>query len=369
MQAHAGLPLRGRPKKLELHAGFLLTPEGDQKIVGQSYSGLMKKAGEAGFLKLCERLQSVPETQLLAPQGRARWVSLYERMVVMAGSIGAAGPETSKLLDIFRQLAEGKVPAPDVLEALSPWAVVRMSYEGWSDLPATRREVTEHWFVLERAALRATRSSDTSAGWAMAFATDATLRAYWTPEALERLREAESPFVDWAVLARFSALLDVLLSQIALIEVKSKEHAFGFAHLFAPVSSRAGPERCRPGGAFVDWLKQWAGAGSLEKLLPATEQDDAVGLSTLKEWSRGQQFPSVRAINALAEPLLRQRPELALSMPEGRTRYWAAARADAILRLAQRGWPLLSTLMGRDPSAGAWCRRRYPHWLEHWRSG
>lgn len=209
-------------------------------------------------------------------------------------------------------------------------------------------------------------------------AANPLIRCYANDASLARLSCAESHVA--ALPARAACLCEFLLSQIARVEVQiaSARPAISNA-VFGALLDGDPARRCNPGGVLVRSIQARFGATSLEGLLKlnaGSTEPAVIDESTLKRWSSGAVFPSNDKVAHLIRSVLQTTQA---SADDGQAvldyfgeQYWAARRLHKLLEIARQlyrsapasfGW---QEMLG-DTTPDAWCRRRYPFWVEHWK--
>ena len=329
------------------------------KLDDLSMSRVFKDMGLESLFKGVERarrlsLQAVPESllQLLAKVD-APQVMPFSNTLILA--------------------IEGDAAARREVELLGEWQVWRRS---WETSGAAWLLLIDHFVEIEMAS----QGVDTCIAefrWhdAAELARASPLLNLYVNEVVVDILAAASTMQE-ALLARTVGLLEVLLAQLARLDVWMHPQQLPQDSFRLLLGMKSDMLR-RPGGALVHWLRQQVGAKTLAELLSNDGQRDLVSESTLKRWSSGAFFPSEDQFRSVVESCLSPQEDAARSALHHRARvmFFVARRLDKTLRLAERLFSAssgTSTSWGADllgvPSASEWASSRYDWWLDHWTS-
>lgn len=269
-------------------------------------------------------------------------------------------------------------------ELIAGWGVWEATAVGFDPPPGS----LQHWTVMhcvdiERASRTARVLIDQGdySGAAVELARQNAVQGYVNGAMLEALGTASTAAASLG--PRVAAMLEFLLSQVALVDVQlharhDVEHS-PFGDLLEADSSKP----VRPGRGFLKWLQRRHHSATLLKLQDRAaagcpREANVVDEASLKRWSNGSAFPTmgkaralVRALTAVGMNDARQSAELDAAWHQ----FWAARRLNELLRFVDvltqhedkhgRRRCVLG-LMGAD-TGDDWCRRRYPFWLSYWR--
>lgn len=346
---------------------FLLTPDADMKLDGFSLRAALKADGKEYLFKIFDRA-------MRGEPGQSQGQMVRQLTTLLSGV-----PTMPAFLDVIKRGIAGDEDARAEAVGMGLWQCWRA---GAGDRgPLHQRIAIDHAIEVEQACRRAAlHLRDKSFDHVAASIADAPLiRPYASDASLARLAVATSDLA--ALPTRAACLCEFLLSQVARVDVRtaaSRSAGKGdeYGHLLF------GVDRCNPGGAVIRWIQARLGAATLADILTLNAESSAPAIideSTLKRWSSGAAFPSGAKLGKLVASILtRKWPTLMEVEPEldliG-SQYWAARRLQKLLEIARRlqaldnstvtpfGW---QQMMG-DTTPDAWCRRRYPLWVAHWR--
>lgn len=369
LQATARAPRRpsvGRPKPLSFSSVFLLTPESQMKLDGFSLRAAFKADGKEYLYKVFDQVM------------QGRWKGSPEAILRLWKRI-------------FSQSRE--LPPPDVLKlirALEGDSMAQAEVAAWGDWGAYRAGVSDRLTPYQLAEVNLCIEIEQASCDALlhlqherfgqtadAIRTEPVIRPYMNDAALLGLANATSPIT--ALPARVAGMCEFLLAQAAFLDaMTAQDRQPHDPASYADLLGDQQDSRCSPGRELIRWLQRLLECESLGDLLRrSTDQraDTVIDDSTVKRWSSGAVFPSHDKLGQLVIPILRTSgvtPQTEGKLQAIELRHRAARRLNQILEHARRldqleasrgGW----IRMLDDTTLEAWCRRRYPTWLAHWR--
>ena len=351
---------RGRSVPLEFSSFILLGVDEMLKMDDRSMSGILKAAGLESLFKGVEQVRRDPSQKVPSS--------------LLSTLDGFEAPQVKPFLRKLRQAIEGDVDVRRELSGVGAWQVWRFTH---AEAAEEEQLLIDH-FVEVEVASRDVDICLANSRWqdAAEFVQKSPLlRRYVGESARNTLAEAGTP--EQALPARVAGLLEVLLAQVARLDVWMHIHR---AHhqRFRFLLHRAGRGSHGPGPALVSWLKEQTDARTLAQLVPVDQDGDLVSESTLKRWSSGATFPSEHGFREVVERRLSfvdngRRDSLFAS---AKLLFFIARRLDKTLRLADAFFeaPLpdcpTSTsgerrLLDAEGALG-WACKRYDSWLDHW---
>lgn len=349
---------RGQPSQLKLSSLILLSPESALKLDDLSMRGLFEQSGQESLYKGIQRALRLRVSQII-PRSLKKF--LVENLL----------KQPTGFANTFLRACDGDPVAVHQLDKLGFWGAFRIGCDGAekSELILIDQcvEVEATCFDIDTC-LAEQRWVDA----ANLARSNPVIRPYLTDAALEALADAKT--LDETLPPRFAGVLELLLSQIALVDqsLTTRDSKFeGFEHLL----NSGSVDKIKPGRGFIHWLMRRLDVNSLPRLLERDTRKSQLDDSTLKRWSSGAEFPSEDSARRFVEAILPKKSEEGHDAlwHQSATQYWAARRLHKTLVLAEILFSAASetsswgTRLLGTKGAAQWARQRYGGWREHWR--
>ncbi|MDH5859196.1 hypothetical protein [Lampropedia aestuarii] len=356
---------KGRPRRFELSDIFLWMPSLEWELGGVSASQIFEASDQQHLLSLMQDF------------GRKRKIS-EKRAIGMLSALDTI-PET------YRTWLMG---------ALDNEGAIRSGYGSWKCMVYGRYAATGTWppevsFLAQNmldleealeAPTTAWRNGDLVLCADLLDSSSIASQYLW-PGATNIIRHGEAPNDPQVILLRILAMMEIMLSTIAMLDVHELDGARDRVQpysevLFPDLSDEAAPSA---NALFFDWLEKFSGqVGCLAKFIPQLSKprknlDIDSSKRQLRRWRSGGKFPS----NELLDAMFRELYPYANSSQEG---FEASiqVRTSQTMVLLTRRINMIQGLVSHlsqikelvypfgHSSAQSWRQNRYQHWYRLW---
>lgn len=371
----------GKPRKFTLDGLFL--PELDllMSMDAGSISGVFRESGLESLVKTIgafrQQSEELQETWDLGEKSARRFEKIWIQLKSILGSDALAGVDEK-----MQAAMNGDQDARAELDSMSVWQELakHVGHDDWWGASVT------HCAEVDRAsvdAVKLLRAKDYPA-LAQEISTNPQLSPYFPKLAITVLNRTKND--DDVLALRAAGLCEFLLAQLVLLDIKMhKANVDPYEATLLPSLMHVGGDGLvKPGRNFFKWFLAEVGAKSLTNLasIAAEARTAPVGAipgeSTLKIWSSGGGFPSVRMLQPLHEALIDSvtSPE-ERELKRGRVarHYFLARRIDTLQDLViTLSPPQQSNDAGRlslldvlgAASVDDWIVHGSKRWLTHW---
>lgn len=366
-------PTLGRPKPLRLSSVILLLPEDDAKLTGTpSYKELLREAGYGGLVKTLDRIEGGKQKTVSSVT-----VANCRRLLAAA----AKNTPNEPLIKLFDDALAGSETAQEILNNMGAWELYRIGQSLIPGSTPTHMIPLDHCVDVEQASatcLRSIRCGNYQEA-ANVFAAHPYLRPYMTEAALEHFYNATSELST--MVSRTAGLLEFMLSQTARMDVMTWRIRGGRAGIdeLDKLLKRNKNHQLNPGSQLISRLMKHVEVSSQKKLLSLAQgaKTSMTDDSSLKRWSRGNEFPSEQKYWEFSTAALKNanlKCDQEAMLWKCGTEAWAARQFHKSLEIARQIYcrseaigqhELWKIILGAT-NPEDWCEARFSYWRQHW---